>query len=381
MRFARGLRRSATLAAAGGLLLALCANRSARGQTKLAPAPPPSVPEYRLSVGRGTPLNSAAIPNFGAVKCDSRGNVYLRLLLQNFVSFYTPVTEFSRDGSRRAAFSLSAAPRWVPGDIMDYAIGPNGRVYLLVDHLNKQRKTEDGILVFGQDGDLRSTIRLQLGTPDVDRIGVFSTGDFLVLATKRAKQAQPLIPGTPVHGKITAEHRAPVNPVAYLVGHDGRLLKTILPPEGLVLTRDHHAGPPLEISATSGDTAQLVMSEYGHTAYLMFEKGVPVVYAISSSGDVLRSFPIELPSGGFTPIMMTWANGLGLLLESAHVVNHGFPASQVRFSVINPQTGERLDDYRVGPRLGTDLACFSRQHITFLTSPKGKLTLTDATIH
>jgi hypothetical protein len=368
--------RASTGCVIGFLLLALLAVPAAPGQS-------PAVPVFSLEPGRRIPLNTAGIPFFDRGKCDGDGNVYVRLLPGRFDPhmFSTPVTEFSSDGEQRAVFSLAAAPRWDPGDILDFAIGPNGRVYLLVDRPNKQkRKMENGILVFDLDGALRSTVHLELALDTINKLAVFSTGDLLVLGAKKAEQQPPHIPGTPAHRKNSTDDRPPVNPVAYVVGQDGRLLKSIRLPESLIPGSVRHPGPPLTVSATAGDTADLVMDEYGHTAYLMFQKSEPVVYTISPAGTVIRSFPIQPPPGGYSAISMNWADGLGLLLETAHIVKQGFLNSQVRFSVVDPQTGERLNDYRLGPNLGAALACFSRQRIAFLTTTKGKLTMTEADI-
>jgi hypothetical protein len=128
------------------------------------------------------------------------------------------------------------------------------------------------------------------------------------------------------------------------------------------------------------DLSSLVTGEDGNTAYLLFQEAEPTIYAISSSGKVESSFQVEPPAPSYGAVGMSWADGLGLLLESAHLVKHGFMAKDMYFSVVDPETGQRLEDYEGAAGLGTSLACFSRENIVFFSTIKGKAVLRQADI-
>ena len=125
--------------------------------------------------------------------------------------------------------------------------------------------------------------------------------------------------------------------------------------------------------------SSLVAGEDGN-AYAMFQADEPTVFVISSAGEIVRSFKVGPPSPGFVAIGMNWADGLGLLLQTAEMKKHTVWTSQMLFSVVDPQTGERLGDYQVGPQLCTGLACFTRERILFLASDKGKMVIRNAEI-
>ncbi len=61
------------------------------------------------------------------LKCDREGNVYIR----SASSFREPVLKVSPDGQKLADFSLASVPDWEKGEFYDFAIRPDGEVYLL----------------------------------------------------------------------------------------------------------------------------------------------------------------------------------------------------------------------------------------------------------
>lgn len=348
----------------------------------------PYVPQYTLTAGEATPVGSllAATPVLGSGWCDANGNLYLRILpsyLDRYI-FAAPVTEFSTDGEKKTVFSPAATPGWGQGEFSDYTVGQDGMVYLLAQRPTPKHKVETAILGFDQDGSHALTAPLELPVTGYDHIAVFSTGQFLVIGAKKAQPPPPRIPGTPVSPKDLSKHHEPdVEPIGFVVERDGRLIKqVVLPADPLSVDHGKANGAPLVLNAFEAQgRATLVAGDDG-IVYAMFPTSPPFVFAISSSGEIVHSFAVELPSPAYSAVGMKWAEGLGgLLLESAEIKNHGFIRSQTVLSVIDPTTGQRVADYHAGPGLGTLPACFNQGRIYFLGSSKRKLVIREAEIH
>ncbi len=340
------------------------------------------VPKFILKPGEKVSLSGIpGIPILPPAKCDSHGDIYVRFIgYDDPDPWRSPVTEFSSNGEKLATFSADNAGSWNSGETASFAIGPDGGVYLLADRRGPHRTVQSGILAFDRDGSHRFNALLHLPIDLVHHLAAFSNGNFLIVATRKAKPRPPRIPGAPVHLNQGKGKRPPVQPLAFLVGHDGRLIKKIVLRTSLYLPGEKPKGSALQLKASVADLSSLVTGEDGNTAYLLFQEAEPTIYAISSSGKVESAFQVEPPAPGYGAVGMNWADGLGLLLESAHIVNHGFLAKHMYFSVVDPQTGQRLDDYEGATKLGTSLACFSRQNIFFFSVVKGKAMLQQAEI-
>ncbi len=325
------------------------------------------------------------MPMLSPVRCDSGGNLYLRLepgALPD-MPFSKPITKFSSEGEKKAVYSLENAAGWTPGDIDDFVVAQDGTVYFLADHLTRDKKLVYGILSFDGDGNFLSAVRLHLPIQNFERLAVFSTGQFLVTGTDKVKPAPPQIPGKKVTEKQLEgrdDEEPPLEPIAFVVDRRGEVVKKVnLPEDPLSVKNGKAYGSPLQFGGSREGYEWIVAGNQGNV-YAMFPTSEPIVYVISPAGDIVRSFFVRLPQH-YTPFVMKWAWGFdGLLLESGEIVKQGITAQHMLFSVIDPSTGQVVGNYRVTAKLGVTPACFTQQNIFFLGSDKGKLVMREAEI-
>jgi hypothetical protein len=124
--------------------------------------------------------------------------------------------------------------------------------------------------------------------------------------------------------------------------------------------------------------ASLVIHEDGNL-YAMFRREEPQIHVISSDGAEVRSFGVKPPTEESEAIDLAVAAGAGLIVFFAEKGERtAYPANKMTFSLVNPQTGERIYDYQSNPRLGGALGCYDRGSFLFLSSSQGKLAVVRA---
>lgn len=109
---------------AAAVLLVVLASLSARAQepTRRELRPTKLIP---LPGQRGSPIG-------GPLKCSPKGDLYFRSTENDSDVLKNPVVRVSSDGEEIIRFTLAGAPGLVNGNIIDYAPGFHGEIYLLV---------------------------------------------------------------------------------------------------------------------------------------------------------------------------------------------------------------------------------------------------------
>jgi hypothetical protein len=339
------------------------------------------VPRYRLEVSRETPLGNLAAANLLLPHgCDARGNLYIRVY-QPSRTFLAPIHKFTPEGERKAVFSTDSVKDWEGAEIYDYAIGSDGQVYLLAVRENKDRDMEFGVLAFAEDGRHRFSIPIKIALDSVEHLGVFSSGEFLLIGFRKVEEPPQRIPGTP-SAEENKRKRPPVEPIFVVVNRNGEVLR-----EAASLTNSHAVqtetgGEPIRVPASAVNRATLAAGDDGHI-YLLLAEEKPTVYAISRTGEVVRTLKVNPPGEKAVALRIAPAPGLGLLLVTAEKQEMGlgavYPGDRIYFSLIDPQSGERLYDYQSNTKLGGSLACPTPQGMLFVGESEGKLVIRKAT--
>jgi hypothetical protein len=330
------------------------------------------VPRYRLEVSKEIPLGNLPAANLLLPhRCDTKGNIYLR--------FYTgamkaPVLKFTSEGERDAQFSTDSVKDWEGADIYEYAIGSDGQVYLLVAQLAGERKLEFGVLTFDDQGRHRFSLRLNPSFDSVDNLSVLPGGAFLILGSRKLKEPGPRIPGTPSGEQKKV--RPPVEPRLLVVNRNGDVTTEVALVNGNTSGQSGDKAPRLEVPSGAVNRASLVAGEDGNV-YLLMPEGKPTIWVISPAGEVIRVLDVEPPTEKAVPLRLALAPGAGLVLTTAEKEEREggalYPGDKTFFSLLNPQTGERLYDYQSNTRLASSLACYAPTGMAFLGTGEGKL--------
>jgi hypothetical protein len=315
---------------------------------------PPRLP-LRLKETVAVP-QQRAVPISGPIKCDAKGNIYLRSYLPRTNPLAAPVMKISTEGKRTAEFKIDSAPGFEGALVDDFAVDLRGKVYML----SIKGKDELDIVAFGPDGKYDSTIKLDLLFMP-GQLAVFRSGEFLV------------------SGEKIDENRQPVGePFTALFSRNGRLVKELSLPEDVKKEVDSSQEEKSDAASTpvkqeSGEFARAI--SLGHAApaddgniYLMRATSTPLVYVISPAGTVLRRLTVEPPSRNSTPVAMKVAGGRLAVLFAQYYPTADF--QQHLLSLINAETGEAIAHYVSTPEIGGALACYTPDGLIFLAGTK-----------
>jgi hypothetical protein len=319
---------------------------------------------------------SGTVPS--QTKCDPEGNIYGSFAAGSSNS----ITRVSADGTQPTAFSLSAVPDLVaqnssPPTIVEFAVGTDGSVYLLI-RMRRQnsstdvtpaeqrwdpRRWEYRVISFDPDGKYHSQFKLEEGLAPT-RIAVFSSGDLMLAGSEpdpeNERRSVPFAGVFDSSGRFMKEIwmprdlRAPDGPQAEPSSNDG--------------PRMHRFGLPTRGNAQGADD--------GNVYLLPNTSGTPV-YVLSPGGEIVRT--INLQSAANERVGMSAARGL-LVSWSQHVDSRRFqrvasaaPPNQATtpgggdslFRIFNLQTGELAAEYSATAELGS-FACYSSDRFTFM---------------
>lgn len=345
----------------------------------LTPAEPqaqePAVPVYDLHAGGEIPLaNLPAAGTFDPIKCDSRGNIYLRFYQPQI--FSSPLREFTPDGDAGPMFSPDKVAGWEGAEFLDFAITDRGAVYLLADQLTHDKKIRSGILGFNKDGDSEFASDLKLPMESYSHLQVFSTGDILLTGYDKLPEPDQQIPGTPSpKSKPAAPKPPPAKPRVFIIDRFGEIEKEIVlkgPGDG----SSSDSKSSLHLTARDINISQSVCDPDGNI-YTMVPAEKPIIYVISHEGEVVRSFYVDPPSGKSVALGLSLASDGELLLKTAvRKDEHSYAANQMTISRINRETGERIADYKLNAEVGPVTACSVAPHsFLFLANTNGKLVI------
>jgi len=312
------------LAGLCGVAPALCAQQVASPAVRLKATIVGETP-----LDRPTALNSAA--------CDGAGNVYTQRMPGPEDS-RPPIQEITTEAKLGATFQL---PLGYPGDGGAGFVNRDGVVYMAVH-------TRSGVYVeeFAPDGSVRAKTKLEADSyVQPLLLAVFKSGEYLLAG----------LTGTGLHTPFTA-----------VFARDGRMVKKIYEPE------DEEARQQAEAGGWKFVMLGDVSAGTDGNVYLLHSGSHPLVYAVSSAGDVIRKLRIETGHPDLTARSIKFhggrlAIGFDVLAESGKQL----------IKVVDTQ-GNPIGEYGVGDREinRLALACYDSKGFTLVSeSGESKLSL------
>jgi hypothetical protein len=317
------------------------------------------------------PLSGQGITStVNPIRCDARGGIYFRTYTPRI--FDAPILKFSADGKQRTVFSTESAKDWQEAHVLDFAIGADGRVHLLTSRpLRKERKIEFGIMAFSEDGKHLETIPIRMPLNSVDHIAAFPTGEYFIAGYRKIDNPQQEKPQQ--RSSETEDTRPEVEPVAAILDRSGTLIAEVKLPAGPLGVTEDSSDVVTSIPPGAIEGGMTTVGEDGNL-YIIFRVSKPFVYVIAATGIVARTLSVVPPSEKAVALGLSVAQGVGLMVKfSERGPGSSYPTDKTVFSLISPQTGERLYDYQADKRLGPALACYTPRGLLFLGRAKEQL--------
>jgi hypothetical protein len=250
------------------------------------------VPNLRLRV---TEEKSAAwlprAPTLRPIKCDARGNLYLRNYLPPR-PLAAPVVKISPEGEAKGTFSLEAVGGFTESTISDFAVGPGGEVYILAIGAKEHQEPEVDVFAFAEDGSYRWNVKLEEFF-SADHLAFFPSGEFLVAGTRRGKAA-PVPPGA---GPEAAREKTPpvLEPYTAVFDRGGRVVRKLTLP-GDVQLGDASLSAEQKFAVQAAISVGTAVTGDDGNVYLMRRTEKALVFVLSADGTVVRRFELEPPS-------------------------------------------------------------------------------------
>jgi hypothetical protein len=195
------------------------------------------------------------------LKCDERGNVYLRWYQKEYLHG-SPIAKISSDGKKTAVISIQSAPGFEEGAAYNFAVSPQGEVYLL----GAKSVAERHVVKFNNEGKFDSVFLLE---PFLEpyHIAIFASGELLV-------SGQEL---SPLDGKPTGRLLLAV------YDRSGKFLREVSLPRDIALPAEQASGKVAEDAEAAFSLGNLHAADDGNI-YLMRATENPIVYAIAPGG-------------------------------------------------------------------------------------------------
>jgi hypothetical protein len=272
-----------------------------------------------------------ALPSF----CDEKGNSYVKLL-ESGMGMAGPIFRISEKGLVEAEFDTTGTL----GNT--FAARPNGGI--ATARLDGKTKVIDN---FGPDGKREAEVRLE--QPPIPffpmQIAVFPSGGILLAGS---------------------QYRASDQASTAVYDHEGHLIKQ------LVLEGDaelEHAIPPVDKKSshvpladrTSISRSVAITGDDGNV-YLLRATSPPTVYAISSTGEVVRKIVVQGPTGVAWPKFGIRVIKNRLVVEFYRECSSPLDISSCKgtvFSILDASTGRPLVNYALEETAGDPIACYA----------------------
>ncbi len=341
-------------------------------------------PEFPLRLRETIPVAGDTGAGFTwPIKCDSKGNLYVRFSDALGRHMSTPVTRILLDGRVEAAFRLDAAPGFHADDTFDdFAVDSRGRVYLLTERLTEGKDFESLILAYDSDGKFSSVIKLERFFSG-DKLAVFTTGEFLATGEKLdCKDGECQSTGHTFTG---------------IFDRQGRLVQEMELPDDIEARPNEPKAPPLDAAADRpaalpaaqseppAGTAKLSSEGFSRAlsmgsavaaddgnVYVMRATPDPIVYALGRDGSVVRRLVVVAPSEHASAAAFQVAGGRLVVIFTER--NAAGKFRRIVFVVADAETGEPIAHYVTAP--GTSATgCYSPDGFCLLGSDKGRLVI------
>ncbi|MGH9669489.1 MAG: hypothetical protein ACRD3A_05180 [Terriglobales bacterium] len=237
---------------------------------------------------------------------------------------------------------------------MDFAYSSRDDVAVLVA---TPPNGDEYIVTFDAEGKLKSTLKLDNTRWRSRQFVPLPDGQFVIVGTETTKDK-------------------PANPAIWIFDSAGRRVRRVLPED-------------LKVPATDASAAQ--KSEYGRVVsfstidhgsdgsiYLMRFGKKGVVYVLSSGGGLSRTLRPEIPDLAYLNSIKEHQGRLLLMLVKNKAANRP-EIAQVHFQEYGVDGALGREFYHSIPVLGTALACYDGETLTFVGSaPDGRLRLVHA---
>jgi hypothetical protein len=309
-------------------------------------------------------------------RCDGDENIYYRRVGLDD-GLRDPIKRVDIRGELKATYDIQQAGSDFYA--VDYFVSAEGEVSALGWNQGGRWVTGIAVATFGKDGNFKSATKLQ--TPMVEghaggdrvvypgiaphTIGVFQDGSFLVtgLSTPTAKDKLP--DGTPIRHPFTAVFKSDGSLAGEVRIRDDKQI------EEAIKKGDHSLIP--DGSREEAFTSGSILAGIDGNLYLWRKTSPLILYAVSPSGEIVRTVKVNAPQAGMMPDAVASHGGnLAVLFVS------GLNGPK-QIVVADQQTGETRHTYDVENSLGVALTCYSPPDFIFLGSDRGRMSLRTAT--
>ncbi|HUK52585.1 MAG TPA: hypothetical protein VL099_04750 [Candidatus Binatia bacterium] len=307
------------------------------------------------------------------IRCDSRGNIYLRAW-QSADAFETPITKLSPGGERLSVVAISGVSGYEQAQLLDFAVGPRGGTYALALRVTEGKREAD-VLSFQEDGSFQTATKLEKDFTPL-QILVLANGEFFVSGWTRQDVSPPTPP--PSANGAGRGQQALVEPFTGIFDGVGKLLREIpLEREGTASDRPG-SGAGLRIPSREISLGRTVIGDDGNVYFMLRRATKPKVYVVSPAGIVVHTFEVTPPYENAPAFDMRSIPGNKLIFEfQREIGERKWEWQSAIFSVVDAETGARELDYQSSAEIGGAFACYSpNDGFTFLrTSKDGRLVL------
>ncbi len=312
--------------------------------------------QYRLEVIKTVESPEGIRGLFMPAKCDREGNLYFRSLDgQPARAAVRTLKKVGPDGKLKAKYTFEGQPELANLDAYDFAVSPDGRVFATAAGPEQVYLVE-----FREEGMFKSkTLLDHLFRPT--QITAFKSGDSF------------LISGVELNDGSEQKGFPAFTAIFDRAGRTVRNLSRQTRDEETAKDEESAREEEPELAGiNTGVEFGIALTGEDGFAYLLRQTIPAVIYVVSPAGEVVRKLEVN-PGRRYLKLLphaMQLAEGRLLLMFGNE--------SERIFQVVDPQSGEILEEYFPEPALGGALACYNGKELVFLTSNNGKLQLTYA---
>ena len=284
---------------------------------------------------------------YARLRCDSDGNVYLRVDTGDRRS---PVVRVSHDGKTLTTFSTDTDPDL--SGVQDFWVNDYNDVFVL----GEKGRDEGYVFSYDADAKLKGEVRVDMPIRP-NQIAVFSSGDLLIAGREPVSDT-------------SRRNFANGAPFVGIFNSRGQLIKRI------ELQKDIKPNPKRPLLHADLDYAEEVVnsstiSSDDGNVYFMRRGPTGPIYAISSAGTVTKTMRLVPPRGAVKLSTAKVARGT---LAAEFILNRldsglegPSPVDSVITQIYNLNTGKMMTEYKSVPPIGPDLACYDANSFKYLT--------------
>lgn len=334
-----------------------------------------TVPRIELKVSdRVLIANSGkSLGGVGPMRCDAQGNVYVRPASGNINILRAPILRISSDGQKTTQFDIATVSDIKDAgsyNINDFVVRKDGTVVVLAGAATK----EDALFVDVVQIDPEDK------TPSVTRVDSelrpshilpLPSGTFLLEGIMRSTQGS---------GK---EKRQSAKPFTGIFDSQGRLVKEVkLPGDVKIPDIDSSNRENPDLSNLEAVYLSHFVAADDGTVYILRNGSAPKFYVLSSTGEVIRSFPLSTPAADVRASTLFYAGGRLAIEFSLTDAKEDF-GTDALIRVIDAQDGHVLWDDVLGKDVHGIPTCYNGQDFTLFYSdaPNRRLGLLKVSPH